>query len=122
MLDFNIYGTMKKNCKALKPGFLCKQVLDHVLDEHIVLIDMGFIWHLAIISVEYREKRDGIPTFGMIMQKGVSLVFSRHPNAHELLFVIDPYNKELNTKASQHQQHMTTPSDADGTKRVYIKE
>ncbi len=64
------------------PHFLCKQVLDPVLDEHIVLIDMGFIWHLVTISVEYREKRDGIPIFGMNMQKVVSLVFSRHPNAH----------------------------------------
>ena len=100
---FNTNGTMVK-VQKLKLVEKLNLIPFQTVDSYIGLIDMGFIWRLAMPSREDREKDDETHiTWLDYGNKLFSLVMARHLKASEIIFINDPYDLEISIKDSKHE-------------------
>ena len=101
---FNINGQMRKTVKStLKNSF---EMHEATLEStsYISIVDMGFIWRLATLSIADRESAEGDFTWGNYATKIFNIILQRHPNAIEYHLVNDRYDVELSIKDAEHQK------------------
>ena len=85
---FNVNGTMRKTQKSKLVQKLQMETLK--VNNYIVIVDMGFLWHLASPTAEDREKTDNSRfTWRDYTSKPFSLVMARHRQASAVIMVND---------------------------------
>ena len=98
---FNINGTMV-NIQKSKLVEKLKFVPLNQINKYTALVDMGFLWRLAMPSKEDREKNDGsLYSLSDYADSIFSIALSRHRSASEIIFVNDPYDLEMSIKDSE---------------------
>ena len=101
---FNINGQMRKTVKStLKNSF---EMHEATLESTscISIVDMGFIWRLATLSIADRESAEGDFTWGNYATKIFNIILQHHPNAIEYHLVNDRYDVKLSIKDAEHQK------------------
>ena len=80
-----------------------KETLDRQLETYISIVDMVFLWRLAALSTEDREKSDGsLFTWKDYSSKLFNMIRMRHPRIKLLLLVNDAYHLDVCIKDSEH--------------------
>ena len=98
---YNVDGSMRKTVKSTMLEQFNLDLITEELEDHISLVDMGMIWHLATPTPEDREarKRDGSNyTWMDYLKKICGMILSRHADASLIILVNDRYDLPFSIK------------------------